>query len=306
MDATEGGVVDMTVVRRSTSGSDGQRCEDDADLSESDDEWIPEWSDEEEDGGLCLDRGSKPLPTNGPPCTTMDEPKQHVVDHMAPVLGQRFSSLKSAVNDLREWAASQGFILAQTSGSEKKGGCILQCDLGRKARRGEYKLEVPMHKRRQGSSKRFENREDLCPCHINMRVVKEQDDVSWRISSLRLEHNHSMKDQVAIKYLQRGKDRAGPLEQLVLDLSKSGIKAMQILRHCQLQFPGVALTLRDIWNVGVKHQINLSDDAEQMLKFLESRKVEDPKWFVASKKDTNGALQSVFWMTPGQVESSSR
>ena len=274
-----------------------------------DDDWLPEWAEDDEPPRSPSRQALAPLPDSTDDHPNTHDQHTHASDQEdnTPCTGMMFDDLQAASTDLRNWATSQGFILCQTSGSEKTGGITLQCDLGRKARRGESKANVPLDKRRQGSSRRFDNKEDLCPCVINVRrVVSNKEVTGYRITSLNLEHNHDMHDKPTVSYLNRGRDRAGDLSKMVMDLSKSGIKAMQILRQCQLKFPSVSITLRDIWNIGAKLGVNLSDDAQQMVDSLREHKAKEPRWFYATKKAPDGTLQSVFWMSPGQVEAAQR
>ena len=269
-----------------------------ADEGDGDEDWLAGTTDVEAPCGPLQPLGHDLQNTPGDDSSDGGQLSQPRVD-------QRFPGLKPAIAHLISWAASQGFVLVQTSGSDRKGEAVLQCDLGRMARRGKSKSEVPLEQRRQGQSRRFDDRENLCPCRINLRRVKNQGD-TYRITSVDLSHNHSMQDKLTMAYLNRRRDQAGPVEELVVDMSKSGIKGMQILRQVRRRFPTVEITLRDIWNFGAKHGVNLADDAEQMVTFLKDKKLQEPGWFYATKTDSHGRLQSVFWMTPGQIEAAQR
>jgi len=205
--------------------------------------------------------------------------------------GRRFASWDECERFLNEWAKSQGFHLIKDRVTHDAEGITRRrtfiCDHGR-----TYK---------SNSTKDTTTKKLNCPFSINVSCLKNNNpDGLVIINKINDTHNHQLNRQM-IEFEETKKFTPEMIEDIKFMTIHCKFGATSQRKFLEGKFPSHPVYSKDLYATIKKFRPNsksLSNDAAQLLNWLDNQKKIDSRWVVSRDWDDDNTLTLLFWMIP--------
>ena len=207
----------------------------------------------------------------------------------APFRQTSFPSRSELRSHVREWSKGHGFCVSTARSNTTQ--IELKCDLG-----GDYRPRNARSIRRSSSR--------LCQCTFLIRGLQRADGL-WYLSIKNGTHNHEIDPEEDLVGHSQARLLSKAQEDIIEELSSSGVKPRQIESSLRQQHPEIMITRRDILNSVHKAKTRRLDGLSP-IECLARKLETDDDWVFKLSLDSDDSLQHLFWGHRQSIELAKR
>lgn len=213
---------------------------------------------------------------------------------MVPQVGMKFQSVDEAWKFWEAYGSHTGFEVRKRYTNKRK--------YDGKARSCRYVCAKEGHGRedKRDHLTKCPRAETRCDCEVRMSLVLDQEVGNYRVTDLILEHNHILHTPETFHLMvsQRNISELQAFEIEVAD--EAGIRPKDAHELASMHVGGsfnLTYTCRDQKNyLRSKRQREMAyGEAGSMLRYFESKKIENPSFQHVLQKDCDGQIANIFW-----------